>query len=251
MSSYLFASKRPSEFAVNGESDHIVSLRKRFNRRQAEINDLVKDLERELDRLQKKNLSEEFIRLKNDQIDTIVEFHNICEEFIEKLGGGIKVNPPIADTPEKKTPQAIDLEEAVLGGLILEAKGLEVMPILRYWHFYKENHQLIFKSIETLHTHSNPIDMRTVVFQLRKMGHLDLVGGAYYISELTSKVSSAANIEYHSRCLIEMAMKREVARLASLTYAQAFDDTTDVFQLLDTVEKSLASLKNENIKPLN
>src|SRR5689334_22512342 len=125
------------------------------------------------------------------------------------------------------------------------------MAILRYWHFYTEANQLIFKASEVLHSQNNPVDLRTVIYQIRKMGHLGLVGCAYYISELTSKVSSAANIEYHSRCMIEMAIKREIASLASLMFAQAYDDTVDAFQLLDTSETSLVSLKNENVKSLS
>ena len=102
----------------------------------------------------------------------------------------------ISENLGKLPPQALDLEEAVLGALMLEKNALTaVVEYLRPEHFYTEQHKEIFQAIIDLFKGSQPVDMRTVVAQLRKNGRLEIVGGAYYIAELTSRVSSAANIE--------------------------------------------------------
>src|SRR6185295_1396233 len=138
----------------------------------------------------------------------------------------------ISESLGKLPPQAPDLEEAVLGALMLEKNALTaVVEFLRPDHFYSEQHKEIFTSIIDLFKASDPVDMRTVVAQLRKNGKLEIVGGAYYIAELTSKVSSAANIEYHARIIIEMAIKRELITISSQIQQDAYEDTTDVFDL--------------------
>jgi len=101
----------------------------------------------------------------------------------------------ISESIGKLPPQALDLEEAVLGALMLEKSALNaVVEFLKPEHFYSEQHREIYNSIIQLFKSSEPVDMRTVVNQLRKDGKIELVGGAYYIAELTSKVSSAVNI---------------------------------------------------------
>ena len=122
----------------------------------------------------------------------------------------------ISESLGKLPPQARDLEEAVLGALMLEKNALNaVVEFLKPEHFYEERHKEIYSAIIDLFKASDPVDMRTVVNQLRKTAKIELVGGAYYIAELTSKVSSAANIEYHARVIMEMAIKRELIQVAS------------------------------------
>jgi len=155
----------------------------------------------------------------------------------------------IAESLGKLPPQAIDLEEAILGALMLEKNALTaVIEFLRPEHFYKDQHQEIYQAITDLFKSSEPVDMRTVVAQLRKVGKLELVGGAFVIAELTSKVSSAANIEYHSRIIIEMAIKRELIQIASLVHHDAYEDTTDVFELLDKTEQSIFKISDSNLR---
>src|SRR3954466_16004379 len=97
----------------------------------------------------------------------------------------------------KIPPQALDLEEAVLGALMIEKDALtNVIDILKPESFYKEAHQKIFTAVVTLFDRSEPVDILTVTNQLRSTGELELVGGPYYITELTTRVNSAANIEY-------------------------------------------------------
>ncbi|WP_114752193.1 replicative DNA helicase [Pleomorphovibrio marinus] len=149
----------------------------------------------------------------------------------------------------KMPPQALDLEEAVLGALMLEKEALTtVVDILSPDSFYKDSHKLIYESILDLFNQGEPIDLLTVTNQLRKNGNLELAGGAYHITELTSKVSSAANIEYHARIVTEQAMKRDMIRIASEIQKEAYEETTDVFELLDKMEQSLFEISENNIK---
>ncbi|MCS6974983.1 MAG: replicative DNA helicase [Cyclobacteriaceae bacterium] len=149
----------------------------------------------------------------------------------------------------KLPPQAPDLEEAVLGALMLEKGALNaVIEFLKPEHFYSEIHQAIYSAIVTLFKSSEPVDMRTVVNQLRKEGKLELVGGSYYIAELTAKVSSAANIEYHARVIIEMAIKRNLIQIASQIHHDAYEDTTDVFELLDRTEQAIFEISDSNLR---
>ncbi|HEU5292255.1 MAG TPA: replicative DNA helicase [Cyclobacteriaceae bacterium] len=155
----------------------------------------------------------------------------------------------ISESLGKLPPQALDLEEAVLGALMLEKSALNaVVEFLKPEHFYSEAHREIYSSIIQLFKGSEPVDMRTVVNQLRKDGKIELVGGAYYIAELTSKVSSAANIEYHARVVIEMAIKRDLIQIASQVHQDAYEDTTDVFELLDKTEQSIFAISDSNLR---
>ena len=109
----------------------------------------------------------------------------------------------------KLPPQAIDLEEAVLGALMLEKDALSsVIDILKPNVFYRDSHQKIFQAIRTLFEKTSPVDILTVTAQLRLQGELEMIGGAYYITELTNRVASAANIEYHSRIIIQKYLQR-------------------------------------------
>ncbi|MGY6523098.1 MAG: replicative DNA helicase [Mongoliitalea sp.] len=149
----------------------------------------------------------------------------------------------------KLPPQALDLEEAVLGALMLEKEALtNVVDLLKTESFYKEAHKVIYQAILDLFSESQPIDMLTVTNQLRKTGKLELAGGAFFITELTSRVSSAANIEYHARIIMEQSMKREMISIASEIQRDAYEDTTDVFELLDKMEQSLFEISEKNIR---
>ncbi|HEY0654672.1 MAG TPA: replicative DNA helicase [Chryseosolibacter sp.] len=155
----------------------------------------------------------------------------------------------ISESLGKLPPQALDLEEAVLGALMLEKNALNaVVEFLKPEHFYDDRHKEIYTAIIDLFKATEPVDMRTVVNQLRKNGKIELVGGAYYIAELTSKVSSAANIEYHSRVIMEMAIKRTLIEVASQIHTDAYEDTTDVFELLDKTEQAVFEISDSNLR---
>lgn len=149
----------------------------------------------------------------------------------------------------KLPPQAVDLEETVLGALMLEKDALTtVIDILKPESFYKDAHQAIYAAIVTLFNNSEPVDLRTVANQLRKDGKLEFAGGAYYIADLTTRVNSAANIEFHARIITEQAIKRELIRIASEIHHDAYEDTTDVFNLLDKTEQALFEVSESNIR---
>lgn len=149
----------------------------------------------------------------------------------------------------KLPPQALDLEEAVLGALMIEKDALSsVVDILKPETFYKEAHQRIYNAILTLFGNSDPIDLLTVTNQLRKTGEIELIGGGGFVAELTFRVNSAANIEYHARIVSEQALKRALIAMSSTILRDAYEDTTDVFELLDRTEQSLFKISESNIR---
>lgn len=149
----------------------------------------------------------------------------------------------------KLPPQAVELEEAVLGALMLEKDALTaVIDILQPKSFYKEAHGRIFGAIQNLFQRSEPIDILTVTQELKRTGELEIAGGAYYISQLTNRVASAANVEFHARIIAQKYIQRELIRISSDTIRNAYEDTADVFDLLDTAERSLFSVVEGNIR---
>lgn len=149
----------------------------------------------------------------------------------------------------KLPPQAIELEEAVLGALMLEKHAITLIgELLTPQSFYKDAHGLIYEAIKDLATNAEPIDILTVTAELKKKGKLDLVGGAFYITQLTNRIASAANIEYHARIISEKYLQRELIRISGEIQTEAFEDDKDAFDLLDSAEKKLFELSQGNIK---
>ncbi|MFY0687381.1 MAG: replicative DNA helicase [Cyclobacteriaceae bacterium] len=160
----------------------------------------------------------------------------------------MQVKEPV-DMLGKLPPQAVDIEEAVLGALMLERDALTtVIDILKPQSFYREAHQHIYEGIVQLFNNSEPVDIKTVTHQLRRNGNLEIVGGAYYIAELTTRVNSAANIEFHARIISEQSIKRELIKISSEIQHDAYEDTVDVFNLLDRAEQSLFDVSESHIR---
>ena len=146
-------------------------------------------------------------------------------------------------------PQATDLEEVVLGALMLEKEAVnEVIDILSPEAFYLDKHQKIFAAIKALFGKSEPIDILTVTNELTQRGELEMVGGAYYISKLTNRVVSAANIEYHARIIMQKHIQRQLILISSDMIHEAFEDTADVFDLLDKAENNLFQISENNLR---
>ncbi|MBT8228840.1 MAG: replicative DNA helicase, partial [Bacteroidia bacterium] len=115
-------------------------------------------------------------------------------------------------------PQALDLEEAVLGAAMLDKGAFSVIvEKLRLESFYLPAHQEIFGIMKELFAHSKPIDILTVHEELRKVGKLEEVGGVNYLMELTNKVASAANIEYHAQIILQKYIQRELIEVSTKT----------------------------------
>lgn len=149
----------------------------------------------------------------------------------------------------KLPPQALELEEAVLGALMIEADAYAMITdLLKPECFYKIAHQKIYEAIQTLALHQQPIDMHTVTEQLRKSGTIDDVGGPYYITLLTAKVNSAAHLEYHSRIIMQKYLARELIRISSEIQSKAFDEKTDVDDLMQESEGMLFEVSQRNLK---
>lgn len=149
----------------------------------------------------------------------------------------------------KLPPQALDLEEAVLGAMMIDKKGVDdVIDILQAEAFYKDAHKHIFEAILQLFTETQPIDILTVSTQLKKNGKLDLAGGDFYLIQLTQKIASSAHIEFHSRIILQKFIQRSLIRISSEIIEASYDESADVFDLLDKAESKLYEVTQGNIK---
>ncbi|MCL8009063.1 replicative DNA helicase [Gelidibacter japonicus] len=149
----------------------------------------------------------------------------------------------------KIPPQALDLEEVVLGAMMIDKKGVdEVIDILSPEAFYKDAHKHIFEAIFKLFENSEPVDLLTVSSQLKKDAKLELVGGDFYLISLTQRVSSSAHIEFHARIILQKFIQRSLIKISNEIIEDAYDETKDVFDLLDQAEAKLYEVTQGNIK---
>jgi len=159
--------------------------------------------------------------------------------------------PAITVLPDfgKVPPQAIDMEEAVLGAIMLEKEAvITILDILKPESFYKDSHKKIFKAVSDLSAKEFPVDLYTVTEELKAHNELESAGGPVYLSQLTSKVVSAANVDYHARIVAQKYIQRELIRVSTEIQTRAFDDTWDVTELLDYSENELFQIAEGNIK---
>ena len=147
-------------------------------------------------------------------------------------------------------PNSRDLEEAVLGAMMLEREKVHlVIDLLTEKHFYQPQHQKIFKVIRELYQSGDTaIDLLTVANELKRQGELEFIGGPFYLAQLTNRVSSAANIEFHGRILTQKFIQRELISVAGEVALEAYDDANDAFELLDQSEAKLYEIKNAGLK---
>lgn len=214
---------------------------------QFEINRKIKAIERVE---QKSELSEnEKVRIESERrfIDNI---NFLINDF--KLA----INANLGKIP----PAAVDLEETILGAVMLESQKnpvfirnadgeleerrsipaiKKVITFLKAEHFYDERHVAIYEAISQLDSENESTDARAVHHRLRKNGKIELIGGPVYLLQLTSAVSSAANLEYHARVMIEFAIKRQLILMASDLMHHAYEDTSDALELLDIAESQI------------
>lgn len=142
-------------------------------------------------------------------------------------------------------PQEIELEEAILGALMLENSSYEIIAdLLRPECFYKDSHGLIFKAISQLYESKHPIDILTVTAELKKLGKLDEIGGAFYVTQLTDRVVGATNILNHARIVVEAYLAREIIRISGEYQRKAFNPMEDVFELMDGLNKEIDQIVN-------
>ena len=149
----------------------------------------------------------------------------------------------------KLPPQAPELEEAVLGALMLEKDAFSIISdILTPESFYEETHQSIFGAIHNLAMQQKPVDVLTVVEELKRRGELETVGGAVFVAELTDKVASAAHVEYHARIIAQKYLARQLITFSSDVVNQAFDEMIDVDDLMQETESKLFEISQRNVK---
>jgi len=149
----------------------------------------------------------------------------------------------------KKPPQAVDIEEAVLGALMLEASALnDVLGILVPECFYKEAHRKIYAAIAALAMRHDPVDIFTVAEELKKEQALEEVGGPFYLSQLSNRIGAAAHIDYHSKILLQKFIQRELISISYEVQRDSFDDSISVDDLLDTAQQKLFMLSDRNLR---
>lgn len=148
----------------------------------------------------------------------------------------------------KVPPQAVDIEQAVLGAMMLEKNAVtDVIDMLTPSSFYDPKHQFIYNAVRELFGNSSPIDILTVTNKLRQNGELEAAGGSVYISQLTSRIASSAHVEFHARIIAEKYIKRELIRMSSEVIRDAYDDTSDVFDVLNKAEGDLFQIAENNM----
>lgn len=146
-------------------------------------------------------------------------------------------------------PQAVDIEKMVLGALMVDKDAFSVVSeILHPETFYEPRSQKIYKAIQTLSLNEDPVDIMTVVEELKREGTLDDIGGAGYILELSERVASSAHIEYHAKILAQKYLARQLISFASIIETKAFDETVDVDELMQEAEGSLFELSQKNMR---
>ncbi|MBO5816990.1 MAG: replicative DNA helicase [Paludibacteraceae bacterium] len=137
----------------------------------------------------------------------------------------------------KLPPQALDLEESVLGALMIEKEAYgQIADLLHPESFYSDKHRYIFEAVRALSNSDNPVDVLSVAQQLRKMGLLDEVGGVVYLSELTRRVASAAHLRYHAQIVAQKATARDLITIACQIEEKGYDETQDVDELIQEAE---------------
>lgn len=147
----------------------------------------------------------------------------------------------------KIPPQATDIEEVILGALMIERETVkQVVEKIQPEMFYKESHQQIFTAIKTLFEKSAPVDILTVTNELKELEKLDVAGGPYYIAQLTKNVASTANIEFHVKISFQKYLAREIIRITSESNSHAFEDFNDPFEVLDNLQNELSILSDFN-----
>ncbi|HUS00604.1 MAG TPA: DnaB-like helicase N-terminal domain-containing protein, partial [Chitinophagaceae bacterium] len=163
----------------------------------------------------------------------------------------------------KVPPQAKDIEEAILGAIMVEKDAIDnVNDILSPESFYVDGHKRIFESMLSLQQKHSPIDVLTVVEELKSREELDLVGGPFIITKLTNNVVSGANIVAHARIVKQKFIQRELIRVAGEIIGDAYEDSSDAFELLDeaesrileigsNVESGMISIENVLIKAMD
>ncbi len=157
--------------------------------------------------------------------------------------------PQSGSTEGRVPPQAMEIEVAVLGAMLMEKEAVaKAIEILDETAFYKPAHQSIFQAMMSLFERSEPVDLITLTEELRRRGELEKIGGEYYLTELTNKVASAANVEYHAHIVLEKALMRHLIHSSSEVISRAYNETEDSLGLLDEAEQKIFDISEQRMK---
>ncbi|MFQ5571948.1 MAG: replicative DNA helicase [Rhodothermales bacterium] len=172
---------------------------------------------------------------------------------IEKMtGGGRPRRAAIRSIHEQSgrvPPQATDVEQSVLGAMLIEREAIpRAIEILSADAFYTAKHQKIYTAMLSLFERGNPVDLITLTDELKRRGELDDIGGAYYLTELTTQVASAANVEYHARIIAEKSLLRKMIETMTGLVGVAYEPSADAFELLDQAESEIFRISETNLR---
>ncbi len=172
---------------------------------------------------------------------------------LEKMtGGGRPRRASIRSIHEQSgrvPPQATDVEQSVLGAMLIEREAIpRAIEILTPDAFYLAKHQTIYLAMLSLFERGNPVDLITLTEELKRRGQLDDIGGAYYLTELTTQVASAANVEYHARIIAEKSLLRKMIETMTVLVGQAYDAGADAFELLDLAESDIFRISETQLR---
>lgn len=145
----------------------------------------------------------------------------------------------------KMPPQALSLEEAVIGAMMIDRKAIDdCLLILKQDYFYDKRNQHLFSAIKSLNDSNRPVDLLTVIEKLKELNKLEFIGGDFRVIELTQKVASSAHVLEHARIIIQKYLRREIISMCSSAISEAFNESIDVFDVLDFTGKSLDAVNN-------
>jgi replicative DNA helicase len=152
-------------------------------------------------------------------------------------------------TEGRVPPQAIEVEAQVLGAMLLEREAIaKVIEVLDVDAFHADYHGRIFQAILSMFDRSEPVDIVTLSEELRRRGDLERVGGEAYLVELTTKVTSAANVEFHARIILEKSLLRDLISAGSQISGRAYSPAEDAFDLLDEAEQAVFKISERRLK---
>jgi len=155
---------------------------------------------------------------------------------------------PLHEQAGRMPPQAVDVEQSVLGAMLIEREAIpRAIEVLPADAFYEPRHQRIYAAMQALFERGNPVDLVTLTEELKRRGDYEQIGG-YYLSELTTRVASAANVEYHARIIAEKSLLRKLIATMTGVVGQAYDPTTDAFDLLDDAERQIFQISESQLR---
>jgi replicative DNA helicase len=155
----------------------------------------------------------------------------------------------VQDQAGRIPPQAVDVEQAVLGAMLLEREAIpQAIELLRVDSFYVLKHQKIYRAMLGLFERGSPVDLITLTEELKGVGELEDIGGAYYLSELTTRIATAANVEHHARIVVEKSLLRKLIETMTRTIGTAYEPGADAFDVLDGAEKEIFEISDTQLR---